>query len=58
MQVLARHLAPEDFRVEAIRGLQSLGDPVWRAHAQKHHCSRDYLRLGAWVCGEPAWDPV
>ena len=55
-ELLARHLAPEDFRVEPIRGLQSLGDPMGARPAMPP-LLKGYLRLGAWVCGEPAWDP-
>lgn len=55
-ELLARHLAPEDFRVEPIRGLQSLGDPMG-ARPAVPPLLKGYLRLGAWVCGEPAWDP-
>jgi len=54
-ELLARHLAPEDFRVEPIRGL-SLGDPMG-ARPAVPPLLKGYLRLGAWVCGEPAWDP-
>ncbi len=55
-ELLARHLAPEDLRVEPIRGLQSLGDPMGARPAMPP-LLKGYLRLGAWVCGEPAWDP-
>lgn len=55
-ELLAKHLAPEDFRVEPIRGLQSLGDPMG-ARPAVPPLLKGYLRLGAWVCGEPAWDP-
>ena len=55
-ELLARHLAPDEFRVEPIRGLQSLGDPMGARPAMPP-LLKGYLRLGAWVCGEPAWDP-
>jgi putative hemolysin len=54
--LMSRHLAPVDFRVEPIRGLQSLGDPMG-VRPSPPPLLKGYLRLGAWVCGEPAWDP-
>ena len=51
-----RPLAPDASRVEPIRGLQSLGDPMG-ARPAVPPLLKGYLRLGAWVCGEPAWDP-
>ena len=53
---MSKHLAPVDYRVEPIRGLQSLGDPMG-ARPAPPPLLKGYLRLGAWVCGEPAWDP-
>jgi putative hemolysin len=55
-ELMAKHLAPLEFRVEPIRGLQSLGDPMGSRPATPP-LLKGYLRLGAWVCGEPAWDP-
>lgn len=55
-ELMSRHLAPVDFRVEPIRGLQSLGDPTG-TRPTAPPLLQGYLRLGAWVCGEPAWDP-
>jgi putative hemolysin len=55
-ELMAKHLAPVDFRVEPIRGLQSLGDPTGLRPVAPP-LLKGYLRLGAWVCGEPAWDP-
>ncbi len=55
-ELMAKHLAPVGFRVEPIRGLQSLGDPTG-SHPVAPPLLKGYLRLGAWVCGEPAWDP-
>lgn len=55
-ELMSKHLAPVDFRVEPIRGLQSLGDPMG-ARPSPPPLLKGYLRLGAWVCGEPAWDP-
>ncbi len=56
-QLLRQHLAPEDFRVEPIRGLPSLGNPEG-ARPVVPPLLKGYLRLGAWIGGEPAWDPV
>ena len=55
-ELMSKHLAPVDFRVEPIRGLQSLGDPTG-SRPVPPPLLKGYLRLGAWVCGEPAWDP-
>jgi putative hemolysin len=54
--LLGRHLAPPEYRVEPIRGLRSLGDPAATKPAVPP-LLRAYLTLGAWVCGEAAWDP-
>lgn len=54
--LMAYHLAPEDYRVEPIHGLHSLGDPGG-ARPVLPPLLKNYLRLGAWVCGEPAWCP-
>ena len=51
------HLAPAEYRafprcplpLQALR--QDLPDPPCPALV------KGYLRLGAWICGEPAWDP-
>ena len=55
-ELMSKHLAPVDFRVEPIRGLKSLSDPMG-ARPSPPPLLKGYLRLGAWVCGEPAWDP-
>jgi putative hemolysin len=54
--VRARHLAPEEFRVTPLR----LWTPRPASPAQRAELPpllRGYLRLGAWVCGAPAYDP-
>ncbi|WP_030348215.1 GNAT family N-acetyltransferase [Streptomyces sp. NRRL S-1022] len=55
-RVKDRHLAPAEFRVRPLL--------PWTPHAQAPAARTDlpallrgYLRLGAWVCGEPAHDP-
>ena len=55
-ELMAKYLAPIDYRVEPIRGLRSFGDPS-AARPAPPPLLRAYLTLGAWVCGEAAWDP-
>ncbi|MCB5164316.1 GNAT family N-acetyltransferase [Streptomyces bambusae] len=54
--VLARNLAPEEYRVTPRRPWPSDGVPR-QGRAELPPLLRGYLRLGAWVCGEPAHDP-
>jgi putative hemolysin len=55
-QIGAEHMAPAEYRCFPRYGL-----PVERlANGQPALVPpliKGYLRLGAWVCGEPAWDP-
>ena len=53
--VAAQHLAPPEYRVTPRRA----GVPTVHADkpAQIPPLLKGYLRLGAWICGEPAWDP-
>jgi putative hemolysin len=54
-RVRAKHLAPEEFRVRPLRPWSAEG--VARpARTELPPLLRGYLRLGAWVCGEPALD--
>ena len=63
-EVSARHLAPPRLRVRprrpwfaepgAVAGPAAVDGPTARAVPP---LLRGYLRLGAWVCGEPAFDP-
>ncbi len=55
-RLLAAHLAPEEFRIEPLHGLPPLGDPNG-VKPEMPALLQGYLRLGAWICGEPAWDP-
>jgi putative hemolysin len=55
--LLSKHLAPEDYRVEPLRGLPTLGDPNG-AVPPVPSLLKGYLRLGAWIGGEAAWDPA
>lgn len=64
-EVAARHLAPPRLRVrprrpwfaepDRIVGPATADGPTARATVPP--LLRGYLRLGAWVCGEPAYDP-
>jgi putative hemolysin len=50
-----KHLAPEEYQVVPRRPWPIPGTPTDRV--QVPPLLRGYLRLGAWVCGEPAYDP-
>ncbi|MFD7901512.1 GNAT family N-acetyltransferase [Kitasatospora sp. NPDC059722] len=54
--VSAKHLAPEEYRVTPHRRWDAAGVPRAERGALPA-LLRGYLRLGAWVCGEPAHDP-
>ncbi|MEV6118062.1 GNAT family N-acyltransferase [Streptomyces sp. NPDC052109] len=55
-RVRAKHLAPEEFRVRPLLPwTPDAGAPA--GHSDLPALLRGYLRLGAWVCGEPAHDP-
>ncbi|MGW0610618.1 GNAT family N-acetyltransferase [Streptomyces sp. NPDC002788] len=54
-RVSARHLSPEEFRVRPL--LPWVPGPAPAARVELPALLRGYLRLGAWVCGEPAHDP-
>lgn len=55
-QLLSRHLAPDEFRVLPHRAFVLEG---WAdlPDVQIPGLIKAYLRLGAEVCGDPAWDP-
>jgi len=52
----SRHLAPTEYRVfpRCALPLAELDDS---GSAELPALLKGYLRCGAWVCGEPAWDP-
>jgi putative hemolysin len=54
-RVRAKHLSPEEYRVRPL--LPWLPGPAPAARVELPALLRGYLRLGAWVCGEPAHDP-
>ena len=55
-RVQAKNLAPEEFRVRPLLPWTPQG-PAPQGHAELPPLLRGYLRLGAWVCGQPAHDP-
>ena len=55
-ELARRHLAPSEFRVFPRSPLAALSDAVTSTSAIPP-LIRSYLRLGAWIGGEPAWDP-
>ncbi|MGW6927788.1 GNAT family N-acetyltransferase [Streptomyces sp. NPDC054950] len=54
--VREKYMAPPDFRVAAHRLLSS-DDAVDVDGLAVPPLLRGYLRLGSWICGEPAYDP-
>ncbi|KUN02933.1 hypothetical protein AQI95_25755 [Streptomyces yokosukanensis] len=55
-RVRAKHLAPEEYRVRPLLPwVPNAEAPA--GHTDLPALLRGYLRLGAWVCGEPAHDP-
>lgn len=55
-RVRARHLAPEEYRVRPLLPWRPRSEEPPAAPAELPALLRGYLRLGAWVCGEPAHD--
>lgn len=56
-RVSARHLAPEEFRVRPLLPWSPDGVTRPTDRTELPALLRGYVRLGAWVCGEPAHDP-
>ncbi|GGY07012.1 GNAT family N-acetyltransferase [Streptomyces djakartensis] len=54
-RVSARNLSPQEFRVRPL--LPWIPGPAPATRVEPPALLRGYLRLGAWVCGEPAHDP-
>ncbi|NUT08812.1 MAG: GNAT family N-acetyltransferase [Hamadaea sp.] len=54
-EAVQKHLSPPQLRVEPRVPIPADEVPVGRANIPP--LLRGYLRLGAWVCGEPAYDP-
>ncbi|MFJ9903230.1 GNAT family N-acetyltransferase [Streptomyces sp. NPDC101152] len=55
-RVRAKHLAPQEYRVRPLLPWVPNATPP-AAPAELPALLRGYLRLGAWVCAEPAHDP-
>ncbi|MFD3623993.1 GNAT family N-acetyltransferase [Streptomyces sp. NPDC058726] len=55
-RVRAAHLAPEEYRVRPLLPWRTPDAAPEAAPAGLPALLRGYLRLGAWVCGEPAYD--
>jgi putative hemolysin len=55
-QLVKRHLAPSEYRVTP-----HLPFPYTKLHPSQNPqvpaLLKGYMRSGAWICGEPAWDP-
>jgi putative hemolysin len=55
-QLIKRHLAPSEYRVTP-----HLPFPYTKLHPSQNPqvpaLLKGYMRSGAWICGEPAWDP-
>ena len=56
-RVQARHLSPPALRVRPRRPWLTDDDPPGDPESALPPLLRGYLRLGSWVCGEPAYDP-
>ncbi|MEW2497876.1 GNAT family N-acyltransferase [Streptomyces nodosus] len=55
-RVRTKHLAPEEYRVRPLLPWRP-GTEAPAGRTELPPLLRGYLRLGAWVCGEPAHDP-
>ncbi|MET0264677.1 MAG: GNAT family N-acyltransferase [Duganella sp.] len=55
-QLVASHLAPLEYRVTPHLPFP-FGKLEAAAKAQVPALLKGYMRSGAWICGEPAWDP-
>ncbi|WP_430379996.1 GNAT family N-acetyltransferase [Streptomyces sp. B1-3] len=55
-RVRSKYLAPEEFRVRPLLPWEPTGAAP-AGHTELPPLLRGYLRLGAWVCGQPAHDP-
>ncbi len=55
-KLVQEHLAPAEYRVEPKLPFPLHDDPIVGEVATPA-LIKGYLRSGAWICGEPAWDP-
>lgn len=56
-KVRGKHLAPEEYRVRPLLPWVPVAETPAAASAELPALLRGYLRLGAWVCAQPAHDP-
>jgi len=56
--VASRHLGPPAWQVYPMTPFATLPRPTATTSVEPPPLLKAYLRLGAKVCGEPAWDPV
>lgn len=56
--LVASHLSPPEWRVFPKTPFAALPEAATGTPAELPPLIKGYLRLGAQVCGEPAWDPV
>lgn len=56
-QLRGRHMAPEHVRVIPRKAVPATGTPTVNDAVAMPPLLKAYLRVGAWVCGEPCWDP-
>ena len=56
LQRKEEHLAPVEYRVRPRRRLPARDAPL-QGTSSLPPLVKGYLRCGAWICGEPAWDP-
>ncbi|WP_328875347.1 GNAT family N-acetyltransferase [Streptomyces sp. NBC_00287] len=56
-RVREKHLAPEEYRVRPLQPWNPEGVARPEGRTELPPLLRGYLRLGAWVCAEPAHDP-
>jgi putative hemolysin len=56
-QLRARHMAPEHLRVTPRKAVPLSDARLPDDQVSMPPLLKAYLRVGAWVCGEPCWDP-
>ena len=57
--VLSRYLAPREYRVTPRNAfpVDAVDRAISNEGASVPPLLKGYIRIGAWVCGDPAWDP-
>jgi len=56
-QLRQHHMSPEHLRVTPKRALPAAGIVPAEDSPSIPPLLKAYLRVGAWACGEPCWDP-